>query len=69
MDKLPGSNVTYHFGRNQPHGWIPYTDRQFHDLIADHVVANAPLKEKAAAVAWRSMVAAPNGTGGGLLPQ
>jgi len=63
VDKLAGSNVTYRFGRNQPHGWSPWTTREFYDLLADHVVANAPVAQRGALTAWRAAAEAADGTG------
>ncbi|NAZ80214.1 enterochelin esterase-like enzyme [Kineococcus sp. R8] len=63
VDRLEGSNVTYHFGRNQPHGWSPWSIREFYDLIADHVVAHAPAADQPAAAAWRAGAAPADGTG------
>lgn len=55
VDRLPGSEVAYQFGRNQPHGYRPYTTEQFYDLLADHVAQNAagaPAASRAAITAW-----------------
>jgi len=63
VDELAGSNVTYRFGRNQPHGWSPWTTREFYDLLADHVVGNAPAAQRAALATWRASAKPADTTG------
>ncbi|WP_167582012.1 esterase family protein [Kineococcus rubinsiae] len=63
VDELEGSNVTYAFGRDQPHGWTPWTIREFYDLLADHVAAGAPAEQQAAVTAWRASTGPADGTG------
>lgn len=67
VDKLAGSNVTYRFGRNQPHGWEPWTTREFYDLLADHVVANAPAAQKGSLTSWRAAAKPADATGNATL--
>lgn len=38
----PPANAEFVYGANQPHCWSPYTSEELLDVMADHIVAQAP---------------------------
>jgi Putative esterase len=55
----PPADATFVYGREQPHGWSPYTTEQWFDVYAAYVAAHAPAGTDTSA--WRGHETAPAG--------